>query len=105
MTLDDVSGSHTSVYIGTFTGDFGNLQARDNEGPSIYHATGLSSSLASNRLSWFYNLRGPSVCDRTTTVIQDGIHTDLSIDDGGHGLLFELDGIPPSLPEYQDWRS
>ncbi|KAI8269455.1 Highly reducing polyketide synthase [Colletotrichum sp. SAR11_239] len=61
LRLEDVSGTQTSCYIGTFTGDFPNLQARDNEGPSIYHATGLSSSLASNRLSWFYNLRGPSM--------------------------------------------
>ncbi|KAF5555326.1 polyketide synthase [Fusarium napiforme] len=68
LTLDDVSGTQTSCYVGTFTGDFPNLQARDNEGPSIYlmtddfrDATGLSSSLASNRISWFYNLRGPSM--------------------------------------------
>ncbi|OLN91972.1 Lovastatin diketide synthase LovF 2 [Colletotrichum chlorophyti] len=61
LRLEDVSGTQTSCYIGTFTGDFPNLQARDNEGPSIYHATGLSSSLASNRLSWFYNLKGPSM--------------------------------------------
>nr|ALQ32738.1 putative polyketide synthase [Fusarium anthophilum] len=61
LTLDAVSGTQTSCYVGTFTGDFPNLQARDNEGPSIYHATGLSSSLASNRISWFYNLRGPSM--------------------------------------------
>ncbi|TEA15218.1 Highly reducing polyketide synthase alt5 [Colletotrichum sidae] len=61
LRLEDVSGTQTSCYIGTFTGDFGNLQARDNAGPSIYHATGLSSSLSSNRLSWFYNLRGPSM--------------------------------------------
>ncbi|KAK7545386.1 beta-ketoacyl synthase domain-containing protein [Phyllosticta citricarpa] len=61
MSLQDVAGTRTSCYIGTFTGDFPNLQARDNDGPSIYHATGLSSSLASNRLSWFYNLRGPSM--------------------------------------------
>ncbi|KAF5636495.1 polyketide synthase [Fusarium sp. NRRL 52700] len=68
LTLDDVSGTQTSCYVGTFTGDFPNLQARDNEGPSIYpttnssrDATGLSSSLASNRISWFYDLRGPSM--------------------------------------------
>ncbi|XP_014551034.1 hypothetical protein COCVIDRAFT_31369 [Bipolaris victoriae FI3] len=61
LSLDQVSGTQTSCYIGTFTADFPNLQARDNEGPSIYHATGMSSSLASNRLSWFYNLRGPSL--------------------------------------------
>ncbi|KAF1940979.1 hypothetical protein EJ02DRAFT_512715 [Clathrospora elynae] len=61
LSLEQVSGTQTSCYIGTFTADFPNLQARDNEGPSIYHATGMSSSLASNRLSWFYNLRGPSL--------------------------------------------
>ncbi|KAK1908588.1 Highly reducing polyketide synthase alt5 [Pyrenophora teres f. teres] len=61
LSLDRVSGTQTSCYIGTFTADFPNMQARDNEGPSIYHATGMSSSLASNRLSWFYNLRGPSL--------------------------------------------
>ena len=27
----------------------------------MYHATGLSGSLASNRLSWFYDLKGPSM--------------------------------------------
>ncbi|KAF5554613.1 polyketide synthase [Fusarium mexicanum] len=36
LILDVVSGTQTSCYIGTFTGDFPNLQARDNEGPSIY---------------------------------------------------------------------
>ncbi|KAH9205133.1 fatty acid synthase S-acetyltransferase [Leptodontidium sp. 2 PMI_412] len=61
LSLEGVAGTLTSCYIGTFTGDFPNLQARDNEGPSIYHATGLSSSLASNRLSWFYDLKGPSM--------------------------------------------
>ncbi|KZL70949.1 polyketide synthase (beta-ketoacyl synthase domain-containing protein) [Colletotrichum tofieldiae] len=61
LRLEDVSGTQTSCYIGTFTNDFVNLQAQSNEAPSIYHATGLSSSLASNRLSWFYNLKGPSM--------------------------------------------
>lgn len=56
-----VAGTRTGVYVGTFTGDFANLQARDNSGPSIYNATGLSASLASNRLSWFYDLHGPSL--------------------------------------------
>ncbi|RMZ66024.1 beta-ketoacyl synthase domain-containing [Pyrenophora seminiperda CCB06] len=65
LSLDRVSGTQTSCYIGTFTADFPNMQARDNEGPSIYHATGMSSSLASNRLSWFYNLKGPSLTTDT----------------------------------------
>nr|URN71259.1 alternapyrone polyketide synthase [Menisporopsis theobromae] len=61
LGLNRIAGTRTGVYVGTFTGDFANLQARDNSGPSIYNATGLSASLASNRLSWFYDLRGPSL--------------------------------------------
>ncbi|KAK7927597.1 hypothetical protein PG985_004595 [Apiospora marii] len=61
LRLQDIAGTKTSCYIGTFTADFPSLQARDNEGPSIYHATGTSASLASNRLSWFYDLKGPSM--------------------------------------------
>ncbi|KAK7956628.1 uncharacterized protein PG986_005850 [Apiospora aurea] len=61
LRLQAVAGTKTSCYIGTFTADFPSLQARDNEGPSIYHATGTSASLASNRLSWFYDLKGPSM--------------------------------------------
>ncbi|KAF5978633.1 polyketide synthase [Fusarium coicis] len=71
LTLDNSSRTQTSCYVRTFTGDFPNLQARDNKGPSIYltnrfrDATGLSSSLASNRISWFYNLKGPSITINT----------------------------------------
>lgn len=45
LTLEQVSGTQTSCYIGTFTADFPNLQARDNEGPSIYRksSTNISS--------------------------------------------------------------
>lgn len=36
LRLEDVSGTQTSCYIGTFTNDFVNLQAQSNEAPSIY---------------------------------------------------------------------
>src|SRR5437762_14255728 len=61
LRAEDVKGSKTSCFIGSFTGDFKDLMLRDNEGFSMYHATGLSPSLASNRLSWFFDLRCPSV--------------------------------------------
>jgi len=45
LTLEQVSGTQTSCYIGTFTADFPNLQARDNEGPSIYRKSRASAML------------------------------------------------------------
>lgn len=36
MSLQDVAGTRTSTYIGTFTSDFSGLHSRDNDGPSIY---------------------------------------------------------------------
>lgn len=52
LTLEQVSGTQTSCYIGTFTADFPNLQARDNEGPSIYR----KSSTTINSMSHFANV-------------------------------------------------
>jgi hypothetical protein len=43
LSLDKVSGTQTSCYIGTFTADFPNMQARDNEGPSIYRESSTPS--------------------------------------------------------------
>ena len=33
----------------------------DNEGHGLYTATGTHTSLVANRVSWFYDLAGPSV--------------------------------------------
>jgi acyl transferase domain-containing protein len=44
LSLEKVSGTQTSCYIGTFTADFPNLQARDNDAPSIYRESYASNS-------------------------------------------------------------
>lgn len=54
-------GSNTSVYVGNIVQEYGTLFAYDNEMHSPYLATGVSSTMLSNRLSWFYDLHGPSV--------------------------------------------
>lgn len=61
-------GSNTSCFIGSFTGDFKDLMLRDNEGFPMKYATGLSPFLASNRLSWFFDLCGPSVTVETVNL-------------------------------------
>jgi acyl transferase domain-containing protein len=54
-------GSKTSVYIGCFTREYDVVAGRDPEIDLRYIATGTGSALLSNRLSWFYDFRGPSL--------------------------------------------
>ncbi|EKG15216.1 Beta-ketoacyl synthase [Macrophomina phaseolina MS6] len=61
LRLEDVKGSRTSVFAGAFTDD---TRAILNEDPDIllkYKPTGTSNSIISNRVSWFYDLRGCSL--------------------------------------------
>jgi acyl transferase domain-containing protein len=59
--MEKVSGTKTSVYVGYSTHEYESLFQRDHEMQAKYLATGTGSSMAANRLSWFYNLRGPSI--------------------------------------------
>ncbi|KAL5362627.1 hypothetical protein BJX96DRAFT_177333 [Aspergillus floccosus] len=60
-SLEAMNGSKTSVYVGVMNADFSNIQLRDSEVLPTYNATGTSISILSNRLSYFFNLKGPSV--------------------------------------------
>lgn len=61
ITLSDVVGSNTAVFVGAFSADYGDLMARDPGIFPAYKATGLAASLLSNRISHWFDLRGPSV--------------------------------------------
>lgn len=37
------------------------MQSRDIENTKMYNSTGNGSAMLSNRLSWFYDLKGPSM--------------------------------------------
>ncbi|KAK8039588.1 polyketide synthase PKS2 [Apiospora rasikravindrae] len=61
LRLDDVKGSRTSVYAGAFTDD---SRAIMNEDPDVllkFKPTGTSTSIISNRISYFYDLKGTSL--------------------------------------------
>lgn len=59
--LVNVSGSKTSCFIGCFTKDYDEMQRRDIELAAKYQSTGASQTMLSNRLSYFFDLKGPSV--------------------------------------------
>ena len=60
-TLQQMQGTLTSVYLGVMTGDYQVIQERDPETMNRYHATGTAKSILSNRISYFFNLKGPSI--------------------------------------------
>ena len=55
-----MAGSRTGVYIGSFTSDYRELVHRDPEAAPPYTLTGTSNTSTSNRISWFFDLKGPS---------------------------------------------
>ena len=61
MTLMDLDGSRTSVFIGISSHDYGDIQNSPVEQVNIGAHTNLGSALciSANRISYFYNLKGP----------------------------------------------
>lgn len=60
-TLDQMRGSKTSVHVGVMASDYYDIQARDPETLPLYAATGTARSTLSNRISYSFDLHGPSV--------------------------------------------
>ena len=54
-------GSRTSVHVGCFTREYDSVISRDPEVDLKYIATGTGTAMLSNRLSWFFDFRGPSM--------------------------------------------
>jgi zearalenone synthase (highly reducing iterative type I polyketide synthase) len=61
VPIETLAGSDTSCYVGCFTRDYHEMLMRDAETAPMYAGTGTGFSLLSNRVSWFYDLRGPSM--------------------------------------------
>ncbi|KAI0446147.1 putative polyketide synthase [Xylaria telfairii] len=61
VSMDDVSGTNTGVYVGNFTTDYQTMQMRDPDYLHRYSATGLGTAILSNRISHVFNLHGPSL--------------------------------------------
>jgi len=61
ISLDQATGSQTSVHVGCFTHDFEKMVQADVDLPGRHKVLGSSKSILANRVSWFYDLHGPSV--------------------------------------------
>ncbi len=59
--MEKVVGSNTSVHVGVFNRDYADLLNHDPENTPFYQATGIGQSIVSNRISYFFDLKGPSI--------------------------------------------
>ncbi|RDW56652.1 hypothetical protein BP6252_14065 [Coleophoma cylindrospora] len=58
---DSLDASETGVYCAVFNHDYESIQARDPEISPSYRFTGTGHALVSNRISYVFDLRGPSM--------------------------------------------
>ena len=77
LPLDTIAGTNTSCYIGNFTTDYREMLFRDPDAMPLYCMSGLGHELISNRVSWFYDLRGPSftlgtACSSSLVAVHQG---------------------------------
>ncbi|RHZ65528.1 type I polyketide synthase [Aspergillus thermomutatus] len=74
IPLENIAGSRTSVYAGAFFHDYHDSLMRDPATMPRYFMTGNGAAMAANRISHFYDLRGPSMtvdtgCSTTLTTL------------------------------------
>lgn len=62
IPMENIIGSRTAVYTGSFSFDYMLQLCRDPENPPMYPALFFSISMLASRLSWIFNRLGPSVC-------------------------------------------
>ncbi|KAM4060705.1 KR domain-containing protein [Hirsutella rhossiliensis] len=61
MALKRLDGSDTGVYCGISNSDYDKILGMDPELSPIYRFTGTGNALVSNRISYIFNLHGPSI--------------------------------------------
>jgi acyl transferase domain-containing protein len=96
--LTQVAGSNTSVFAGLFIHDYHDSIARDVDNLPRFLPTGTGSAMASNRISHFFDLRGPSMsidtgCSTTLVALHQAVQSlragevDMSIVGGSNVML------------------
>jgi acyl transferase domain-containing protein len=61
LPIEKLKGSNTAVYSGQMCNDYDIHLFRDYQAIPTYFGTGISRTMASNRLSYFFDWHGPSI--------------------------------------------
>lgn len=78
--LTDLAGSKTGVFIGLSQNDYARVCIKSGDNYSPYFGTGNAMSIAANRLSYFYDLKGPSMtldtaCSSSLVAIHQAVNS------------------------------
>ncbi|KAI0383339.1 putative polyketide synthase [Hypomontagnella monticulosa] len=107
IPMESISGSSAAVYTGSFSLDYMLQLCRDPENPPTYAAVGFGLSMLANRLSWFFNLRGPSIgldsaCSSTAMAIDIACQT---LRSGSSNMAMVAGSNLANSPEPYLWMS
>ena len=101
MPLDEIAGSNTAVFVGSFTSDYQLMSIREPDFRHNYAATGVDPGLISNRIGNVFDLNGPSftintACSSSIYAIHNACHALRSRDCsgalvGGVNLILTVD--------------
>ena len=61
VSIERIAGTKTAVYVGCFSDDYSNIMLSDPESLPIHHVTGTGKAIFANRISYYFDLKGPSV--------------------------------------------
>ena len=61
LTTESLNGSLTGVFVGISSSDYAQLQIKNNWPVNVYTGTSNALSIAANRISYSFNLTGPSL--------------------------------------------
>ncbi|KAK1991925.1 AMP-binding enzyme [Colletotrichum falcatum] len=98
VSMPRLRGSDTAVYVGLMCGDYENILNSDLDTAPRYQATGVSRSIIANRISYIWDLRGPSMtidtaCSSSLVALHQGVQalrlgeTNLAVVAGSNLLL------------------
>ncbi|EFR01671.1 lovastatin nonaketide synthase [Nannizzia gypsea CBS 118893] len=80
QTIEGLRGSSTAVYVGVMCDDWSTIVTKDLEVFPKYGATGISRSIISNRVSYFFDWHGPcmtidTACSSSLVAVHLAIQT------------------------------
>lgn len=61
IPLEKLDGAPVSCYVGSYASDYGDMQNRDAEDRPANCSIGVGRAIMANRLSYFLNIKGPSI--------------------------------------------
>ena len=61
LSLEMIAGTKTAVFTALFDSDYSRISSIDHEDIPTYSSTGGGSAIQANRLSHFFDLKGPSM--------------------------------------------